>query len=96
MDGLRDRHIDRQEDTTKLIVAFRNFANESNIFRSIAQCIYVFRKVFRADSYVATQHEEKGFIIEESVYCAVRPKCWNIIMVNLSLLSVNVFCAICW
>ena len=35
---------------------FSQFAKDPEIDRSTAQCIYVFRKAIRPDSYFATQH----------------------------------------
>jgi len=75
--GAKLFYADGQTDVTKLIVAFRNFANEPKTVRSITQCIYVFRKALTTNLFCFT-----GFITEtESVYCTIRPECWNIIKV---------------
>ena len=86
------KQADRQTDMTKLIVAFRNFANAPEISTLFLQCILCFIWISGQTAYIYLHSINwLDFVSEtECVYCAVRTGSLTIIHVTFSLLSVCV------
>ena len=70
-------HADRQTDNTKLIMAFRNFANAPrNSTLSSHKYSYVFHIVYII-YIIYIPHESNGSANQDSVYCAVRAESFS-------------------